>query len=39
MPHDLVIRGGTVLDGDGNEFANADVVIADGKIVRVDFVK
>ena len=31
----IVIRGGTVLDGDGNEFANADVVIADGKIVSV----
>lgn len=31
----LVIRGGTVLDGEGAELASADVVIADGRIVSV----
>lgn len=31
----LVIRGGTVLDGEGGEFAGADVVIADGKVLSV----
>jgi imidazolonepropionase-like amidohydrolase len=30
-----LIRGGTVLDGAGNEYANADVLMRDGRIVSV----
>jgi imidazolonepropionase-like amidohydrolase len=30
-----LIRGGTVLDGAGNEFANADVLMREGRIVSV----
>jgi imidazolonepropionase-like amidohydrolase len=30
-----LIRGGTVLDGDGGEFANTDVLMRDGRIVAV----
>jgi len=30
-----LIRGGTVFDGAGNEFANADVLMRDGRIVAV----
>ena len=33
--HDLIIRGGTVIDGSGNEAFEADVAIDDGKITEV----
>ncbi|MFM7119622.1 MAG: D-aminoacylase, partial [Gammaproteobacteria bacterium] len=33
--HDLVIRGGTVIDGTGAEARSADVAIAGGRIVAV----
>jgi imidazolonepropionase-like amidohydrolase len=31
----VVLRGATVLDGEGGEFANTDVVLADGEVVAV----
>jgi len=31
----VIIRGGTVLDGEGGEFANADVLLVDGKVAGV----
>ena len=34
--HDLVIRGGTVVDGTGSEARTADVAVDDGRIVAVD---
>ena len=33
--HDLVIRGGTVIDGTGRSPITADVAIKDGKIAQV----
>ena len=33
--HDVVIRGGRVLDGAGNPWIAADVAVQDGRIVRV----
>src|SRR5438128_2056510 len=33
--HDLVIRGGTVVDGTGAPAATADVAVDDGKITEV----
>ena len=33
--HDLVIRGGTVVDGTGSDARTADVAVADGRIVEV----
>ncbi|MCW5745346.1 MAG: amidohydrolase family protein [Alphaproteobacteria bacterium] len=33
--HDLVIRGGTVIDGSGEPARTADVAVADGRIVAV----
>ena len=33
--HDLVIRGGTVIDGTGSEGRNADVAVRDGRIAEV----
>src|ERR1700728_3687589 len=37
MPHDfdLVIRGGTVADGSGGKQFEADVAVADGRIIKV----
>ena len=36
MPdHDLVIRGGTVIDGTGRARFDADVALKNGKIVQV----
>lgn len=35
MPHDLVIRSGTVVDGSGADRATADVAIDDGRITAV----
>jgi N-acyl-D-amino-acid deacylase len=37
--HDLVIRGGLVIDGTGNEPFEADVAVSNGKIVAVGGVK
>ena len=34
-PHDLVIRGGTIVDGTGAPAYVGDVVIDDGRITRV----
>ena len=34
-PYDLVIAGGSVIDGDGSAPAAADVAIRDGRIVRI----
>src|SRR3954463_12587491 len=36
VPHDLVIRGGTVVDGTGRPPRTADVAIADGVVVAVE---
>ena len=33
--HDLVIRGGRVLDGAGNPWVRADVAVKDGRVVQV----
>ena len=35
MTYDLVIRGGTVVDGTGDAPRNADVAVKDGVIVEV----
>jgi N-acyl-D-aspartate/D-glutamate deacylase len=35
MTHDLVVRGGTVVDGTGSPARTADVAIADGIVVEV----
>ena len=35
MPHDLVIRGGTVVDGSGKKRFSADIGIKDGKIAEI----
>ena len=35
MAHDLVIRGGTVVDGTGTEGVTADVAIDDGRVTAV----
>ncbi len=34
-PYDVVIRGGRVLDGDGNPWILADVAIRDGRFVKI----
>ena len=39
MQHDLVIRGGTVIDGTGRDRVTADVAIDDGIIVDVGTVE
>ena len=39
MPHDLVLRGGTVVDGSGGPVRTADVAIAGGVIVEVGTVE
>ena len=33
--YDLIIKGGSVLDGSGSEAFAADVAIRDGKIVKI----
>ncbi len=33
--HDIVIRGGTIVDGTGNASFTGDVSIADGRIAAV----
>src|SRR5689334_1463048 len=35
MPHDIVIRGGTIVDGTGAEPFHGDVGIADGRIAEI----
>ena len=37
--HDLVIRGGKVVDGTGNDEVNADVAVSDGRITEVGVVQ
>jgi len=32
---DLVVRGGTVIDGSGSDGREADVDVADGRIVQI----
>jgi N-acyl-D-aspartate/D-glutamate deacylase len=35
MPYDLVIRGGTIIDGTGMPGYTADLALADGHIARI----
>ena len=35
MPHDLVLRGGTVIDGTGAPARVADIAIADGSVTAI----
>jgi len=35
MNHDLIISGGTVIDGSGSEGYKADVAVTDGRITRI----
>ncbi len=35
MPHDILIKGGTVIDGTGKTRFIADIAIKDGKIVEI----
>ena len=35
MGVDLVVRGGTILDGSGGESGTADIVVADGRIAEI----
>ena len=35
MPHDLLIRNGTVLDGTGNAGQRADIAVSDGRITGI----
>ena len=35
MAHDLVISGGTVIDGSGSEERQADIAVDDGRITRI----
>jgi hypothetical protein len=35
MPYDLVIRGGTIIDGTGMPGYTADLALADGRIARI----
>jgi N-acyl-D-aspartate/D-glutamate deacylase len=35
MPHDIVIRGGTIVDGTGNEPLRGDVGIAGDRIAEI----
>ncbi|MEX2268553.1 MAG: N-acyl-D-glutamate deacylase, partial [Acidimicrobiia bacterium] len=35
MPHDLVLRGGTVVDGTGRDRARADVAVDGDRITAV----
>ncbi len=36
MPVDLILRGGTIVDGGGGEPYEADVVVADGRIAAIE---
>lgn len=38
MEHDLVIRGGTIVDGSGGELISGDIAIVDGKISAIGVV-
>jgi len=35
MPHDILIRNGTVLDGSGNAGQRADIAVSDGRITGI----